>query len=51
MDMVHYCHEIHFNTLFRNKTFMLIMLRQVSEWKWYHQMDQEQRITLGVGPC
>ena len=34
MDMVHYCHEIHFNTLFRNKTFMLIKLRQVSELRF-----------------
>ena len=31
MNMVHYCPEIHFNTLFRNKTFMLIKLRQVCE--------------------
>ena len=34
MDMVHYCHKIHFNTLFRNKTFMLIKLRQVSELRF-----------------
>ena len=28
MNMVHYCHEIHFNTLFRN------MLRQVCELRF-----------------
>ena len=30
-NMVHYSQGIHFNTLFRNKTFMLIKLRQVCE--------------------
>ena len=32
--MVHYSQGIHFNTLFRNKTFMLIKLRQVCELRF-----------------